>query len=421
MNGIQKRSFPRSAYLHIPFCYRRCFYCDFAVIPIGQKAKVLSDKGQSSVMEYLNFLHREISLAPKGPPLATVYIGGGTPSLLSPCQLEELLTVLRKKFGFQDGAEITLEMDPASFTKDQLTSFVNAGINRVSLGGQSFDDLVLEKLGRTHRRKDLLESSRWVNQLYLSGNLKSWNLDLIQNLPNQSLEDWQIELSEALSTSAPHLSIYDLSVEPGTYFFSLQKKGELNLPNEDIAAEIMEFTNQILCDAGFARYEISNYAYPGHTSRHNRVYWSGQGWWGFGQGATSAPWGERFARPRTLDGYRVWLEGQESGGLEPSLSALKASRMQLDDEVMVGLRRREGVDLVAIARDWGWNNSQCEVYLAELISVWKDSFDAGLIEDFGKRIRLTNPLGMSLSNQVFIQLLIWWESLPSDAVVESNF
>ena len=420
MKGLQKRCSPRSAYIHIPFCYRRCFYCDFAVIPLGDGAAGLEGPGSISIKTYLNLLHREISLSPKGPPLATVYIGGGTPSLLSPFQVEELLNLLRGKFGLQDGAEVTLEMDPASFNREKLNSFLNAGINRVSVGGQSFDDLVLARLGRTHKRKDLLEVCSWLDQAYGLGKLRSWNLDLIQNLPEQRLKDWYRELSEALSTFAPHLSIYDLSVEPGTVFASLQKKGKLNLPNDEIAAEIMDLTNKTLSEAGFARYEISNYAFPGHVSRHNRVYWSGRGWWGFGQGATSAPWGERFARPRTLDGYRFWIEKQESEGLEPSLLALRATRMQLDDEVLVGLRRREGVDLTAISRDWGWNNSQSEDYLAELHLLWRDSFESGLIEVCGTRIRLTNPLGMSLSNQVFVQLLIWWESLPLDAVGESN-
>ena len=145
-------SAPRSAYLHIPFCHRRCFYCDFAVVPLGDKAKGEFGPGSASIQTYLEQLHAEIALAPSGPPLATVYIGGGTPSLLSATQIRGLLEALRHQFGFQAGAEITLEMDPASFDQADLQAVIKAGINRVSLGGQSFDDQVLEALGRRHRR-----------------------------------------------------------------------------------------------------------------------------------------------------------------------------------------------------------------------------------------------------------------------------
>ncbi len=137
-------SAPRSAYLHIPFCHRRCFYCDFAVVPIGDRADAFGGSGSGSIEAYLELLSTEISLSPQGPALATVYVGGGTPSLLRPDQIAELLQQLRGRFGFQDGAEITLEMDPATFGRSDLQALIDAGVTRVSLGGQSFDDLRLE-------------------------------------------------------------------------------------------------------------------------------------------------------------------------------------------------------------------------------------------------------------------------------------
>ena len=133
---------PRSAYLHIPFCHRRCFYCDFAVVPLGDKASGASGPGSSSIDSYLSLLHREIALNPEGPALATVYLGGGTPSLLTPSQISCLISHLKSRFGFQCGAEISMEIDPASFNLDDLKGYIEAGVNRVSLGGQSFDDAV---------------------------------------------------------------------------------------------------------------------------------------------------------------------------------------------------------------------------------------------------------------------------------------
>ncbi|MDA9149421.1 radical SAM protein, partial [Synechococcus sp. AH-229-G18] len=155
-------SAPRSAYLHIPFCHRRCFYCDFAVVPLGDRADAFGGSGSGSIEAYLDLLSAEISLSPQGPALATVYVGGGTPSLLRSDQIAGLLQQLRGRFGFQQGAEITLEMDPATFEQSDLQSLIAAGVTRVSLGGQSFDDERLAALGRRHRRQDLLEACHWL-------------------------------------------------------------------------------------------------------------------------------------------------------------------------------------------------------------------------------------------------------------------
>ncbi len=410
---------PRSAYLHIPFCHRRCFYCDFAVVPLGDKASGLEGPGSLSIKAYLDLLHREIALVCGAAPLSTVYLGGGTPSLLTPNQIKDLLNHLRNQVGFQDGAEITLEMDPASFNKNDLEGYVEAGVNRVSLGIQSFNDRFLEILGRRHRIEDILQACNWIDEFYKSGRLSSWNLDLIQSLPRQNLLDWETELREALSVGAPHFSIYELSIEPGTVFERRERKGEVLLPNEEIALEMMTFTSSTLSGFGFSRYEISNYAVPGHVSRHNRVYWSGSGWWGFGQGATSAPWGERFSRPRTRNGYRAWIESQEEEGLHKSLIAGCASRMPLDEKLMVGLRRREGVDLMHLFQQWGWSRDQSEEYFNSLERRWGRAMLEGWLSRRGWRFQLSDPYGMAISNQVLAEIFVWWDSLPEDAVVVS--
>ena len=389
---------PRSAYLHIPFCHRRCYYCDFAVVPLGDRARADGGPGSQSILDYLTLLHREIAAAAGGPPLSTVYIGGGTPSLLMPGQIGELLKALATRFGLQQGAEITLEIDPASFNRDQLDAVLAVGVNRISLGGQSFDDVVLEQLGRRHRCRDLWEACRWLDQVHRAGALRSWSLDLIQNLPGQTLLSWQEQLQQAVETQAPHISVYDLSVEPGTVFARLQQRGELPLPEEDLAAALMALTSDYLAAAGLSRYEISNHAKPGHASRHNRVYWGGAGWWGFGMGATGAPWGERLARPRTRQAYRAWLNTQPGEHSN--------AEIPLDDLLLVGLRRREGVDLKAL---------ECP-QPAALLERWLPFIDDGLLECCAGRWRLTDPKGMALSNQVMVQMLCWWDSLGDGRV-----
>ncbi len=406
-------SAPRSAYVHIPFCHRRCFYCDFAVVPLGDRAGGAGGSGSTSIVNYLAQLHAEIALSPPGPPLATVYIGGGTPSLLTPVQISAVLESLKRQYGLQQGAEVTLEMDPASFDRATLQDLCAAGINRVSLGGQSFDDTVLEMLGRRHRRHDLQQCSQWLAQAHCDGLLRSWSLDLIRNLPSQTLPHWLVQLDEALAVKAPHLSIYDLAVEPGTVFAWRQRRGELPLPDDDQAAALMACTSERLGQAGFCRYEISNYARPGHASRHNRVYWSGAGWWGFGLGATSAPWGERHARPRTREAYGQWLR-QQQVQVDPSLIHTTAAALPLDDRLLVGLRRHEGVDLQAQALAAGWSQSWCERFLPGLELRWQPAVEQGLMFHEGQRWRLTDPKGMALSNQVLVELLCWWETLPAD-------
>lgn len=420
MGDVDYVTTPRSAYLHIPFCHRRCFYCDFAVVPLGDKASGVEGPGSASIKSYLCILHREISLSPEGPPLSTVYIGGGTPSLLSPEQISSLLRHLESRFGFQCGVEISLEIDPGSFNFLDLQGYLEAGINRVSLGGQSFEDNVLEQLGRSHRRQHLLEACDWLDNFFKSGQLSSWSLDLIQNLPGQDLPSWESQLIQAIGTSAPHLSIYDLSIEPGTVFAWRASRGQLQLPDENLAADVMRCTRSILCRFGFSRYEISNYALPGHASRHNRVYWSGAGWWGFGQGATSAPWGERLSRPRTRGAYKSWVEYQESKGVDPSLNSQTAMPMPLDDQIMVGLRRREGIDLMYLANRWGWGLIECEEYLTSLKFFWKDAIEKDWLVNTGWRFRLSDPKGMEISNQILIQMFLWWDALPGDAVAGSN-
>jgi oxygen-independent coproporphyrinogen-3 oxidase len=425
---------PRSAYLHIPFCHRRCFYCDFAVVPLGDRADGEAGPGSASIAHYLKLLHREIQQSPSGPPLSTVYIGGGTPSMLSAAQLASLLAALAQRFGLAPGAEITLEMDPASFDHRRLRANLAAGINRVSLGGQSFDDSVLAGLGRRHRREGLLESIAWLRQAQRSGELASWSLDLIQGVPQpggatERRRHWRSELEQAIAQEPPHLSVYDLSIEPGTVFERLRDRDALPLPDPDTAADLMDLSHGLLRAAGYGRYEISNYALPGHASRHNRVYWSGAGWWGFGLGATAAPWGRRQARPRTREAYATWLDlqGAPSAGVEaaahgaPSGEASPADQnrhdaagsakglatlgMPFDELLLVGLRRREGVAIAEVAASAGLDGAA----IAELRRHLADVEQAGLLRVEGPRWRLSDPEGLALSNAVLRALLAWWE------------
>jgi len=402
---------PRSAYVHIPFCHRRCFYCDFPVVPLGDRADGATS---GSIAAYLALLHQEIATSPGGPPLATVYLGGGTPSMLSSVQVAAILEALASRFGLASGAELSLELDPASFDEARLAGYLAAGINRVSLGGQSFDDAVLADLGRRHRGADLREAAGWLRRARRRGELASWSLDLIQGLPRQDAAHWDDQLGAAIALEPPHLSVYDLSIEPGTVFERRLARGELDLPPEDLAADLMDLTWARLTAAGYGHYEVSNYALPGHASRHNRVYWSGAGWWGFGMGATAAPRGRRRAHPRTRAGYAESLAAGVSPPAQVDEPAEAEPGMPFEERLMVGLRRREGVNMEQLARQERLEAPQLEG-LRERLAAYERR---GLLCIEGPRWRLADPAGLALSNGVLREMLAGWQDLELEQALE---
>tara|TARA_Y100001978_G_scaffold174290_1_gene165752 strand:- start:188 stop:1411 length:1224 start_codon:yes stop_codon:yes gene_type:complete len=402
---------PRSAYVHIPFCHRRCFYCDFSIIPIGDEVKSHNANGDNLINDYLYFLKKEILSIKHKSPLSTIYIGGGTPSILDPTQMAELISVFHHHYGIDYGAEITMEVDPASFEEKDLYKFINAGINRFSLGAQSFNNQVLKQAGRRHSFTDVDEACNWLKNAKRDNYIKSWSLDLIQNLPKSNFSTWQNDLEKAISFTPPHISIYDLNVEEGTVFQKLQDKGRLSLPSQDESYENSQLTSKILNNSGYLRYEISNYSLPGHQSRHNRVYWKGLGWWGFGQGSTSSPWGTRFSRPRNLNEYQKWVIEQCDKHLEKSLLRNSKTKLDLDEKIMLGLRTKEGVNIKKLFIEEGWDEEKSKKLMSKLLKNWQKFRDYKLLLNEGDRFFLSDPEGMELSNQILISMFNWWEKI----------
>ena len=402
---------PRSAYIHIPFCHRRCFYCDFTVVPLGDKVDSQNGTGSGMIKAYLYFLFREILSIRHKAPLSTIYIGGGTPSILHPSQIKNLINLFKENYGINFGAEVTMEIDPASFNENDLYGFIDAGINRFSLGAQSFNDQILQKAGRRHLGKDAEKACQLLKKAKDFGLIKSWSLDLIQNLPKSNLQEWKNDLEKALNFCPPHISIYDLNIEEGTVFKKLLERGNLLLPNDDQSYENSSLKDVLLKNSGYSRYEISNYSLPGHNSRHNRVYWKGSGWWGFGQGSTSSPWGEKFTRPKISKDYKNWVTNQSESELEPSLINEKNQYKELDEKIMLGLRLKEGIDIKELFNEQKWNKKKVEINYKKLLIEWDKYLDNGLLINIGNRFFLSNPKGMELSNQVMISMFKWWDKI----------
>ena len=403
--------FPRSAYVHIPFCHRRCFYCDFAIIPLGDEIEALQGYGSQIVKDYLNILYKEILSIKHKAPLSTIYLGGGTPSILDPIHVKDLINLFKENYGLDYGAEITMEVDPASFSQDDLDGFINAGINRFSLGAQSFNDQILQKAGRRHSKEDVQQSCLWLKKAFDLKLIRSWSLDLIQNLPLSGTKEWQEDLKKTLKFSPPHISIYDLNIEKGTVFKKLFDLGKLALPSDDDAFQNSESTNLILKGSGYSRYEISNYCLPGHQSRHNRVYWTGLGWWSFGQGSTSSPWGEKLTRPRDSKKYKEWVINQCDKSLDSSLVNEDYIYQELDEKIMLGMRLKEGVDINKLFKEQNWKKKDFENNFNSLLKEWERFIESGLLLKKGHRFYLSDPKGMELSNQILISMFEWWEKI----------
>lgn len=332
---------PQAAYIHIPFCRRRCYYCDFPISVVGD---TLNGQNSGTIAHYIDVLCQEIQLTPAANrPLTTIFFGGGTPSLLSVAQLERILKTLDRQFGVAADAEISMEIDPGTFDLPQLQGYRSAGVNRVSLGVQTFQSHLLKACGRSQTVADVYAAVELIHQ----AEVQNYSLDLISGLPHQTLGDWQDSLAQAIALTPTHLSCYDLTIESVTAFGRQYKPGVTPLPSDETTAEMYRLAQKTLTQAGYAHYEISNYAKPGYQCRHNRVYWENRPFYGFGMGATSYVEGDRFSRPRKTREYEGWVKAKTENAdksLEDPTSRENAADFLLDT-LMLGLRLAEGLSL----------------------------------------------------------------------------
>ena len=386
---------PRAAYVHVPFCRRRCFYCDFPISVVGDR---LVGESSGMMAEYVAWLIREIELEPaKGEGLSSIFFGGGTPSLLSPDQIRQILMALEQRFGFESGIEISMEVDPGTFDLPRLESWRSAGVNRFSLGVQAFQDELLEACGRSHRVKDVWRS---VELLRLAGN---WSLDLMSGLPGQTLLMWRESLELAIEAGSTHLSVYDLTIEPGTVFGKLSDRDRLNVPLEEEVVEMYRMTAERLSAVGFGRYEVSSYARSVEFEcRHNRVYWSGLPFYGFGMGATSFVDGVRLGRARTRAEYFDWVGENEKKTVQDSKIGEKNSEARereiFLERVMMGLRLVKGIELGPLIDRFG------TALVDEAIVALQPFVRSGLVVVEASWVRLSEPEGLLLSNVVLVGL-----------------
>jgi oxygen-independent coproporphyrinogen III oxidase len=380
---------PTAIYLHIPFCRIKCPYCDFN-----------SYAGQEGLLpRYLDALCAELIARlrvtrpqPFGP--STVYLGGGTPSLMSPEQVARLLDLIRLHASPPAPLEVTLEANPGTVTRETLTGFRQAGVNRLTVGCQTFRPHLIGRLGRLH---DVPQSRRALADARAAG-FAELNLDLMFGLPGQTRQDWDADLNDALAEAPTHLSLYDLTVEPDTPFAQLQRQGRLPLPDEEARAAMYELACRRCEAAGMPSYEVSNFARPGSECLHNRIYWRGEPWIGAGAGAHGfAPGdspGDHGRRWWNLRAPLEYIERVEAGQLPEEGAEQLTARQAMDEALLLGLRTREGLDLQRFEGRFGLD------LIAALGPTLASAVDAGLITRTDSTLSATQPGRITLDSLI---------------------
>ena len=370
-------------YLHMPFCVRKCAYCDFLSFPSGAMTQRMYAKRLMEDIGVMGKRYGEI-------PVETIFIGGGTPSVPDSGLIVEIMEHVRHAFHVADGAEISMEANPGTVTREKLTDYRKAGINRLSFGLQSANDRELKLLGRIHTWAEFLESFMLARECGFA----NLNIDLMSALPGQTCESWKETLSRVTDLDPEHISAYSLIIEEGTPFGERygSEEGRKLLPDEDSEREMYHETKRFLKDCGYERYEISNYAKPGRECRHNIGYWTGVPYLGLGLGASSYLDGCRFTVNPDMKQYL-----EEKPGMFADIEKLTKKDME-EEFFYVGLRMTAGVSLSEFERRFGI--SAKEVYPGLMETFVKEK--AARFE--GDRFVLTD-YGLDVSNYIMAQFL----------------
>jgi oxygen-independent coproporphyrinogen III oxidase len=357
--------FPRAAYIHVPFCAHHCGYCDFAVAT-----------GQDHLTElYLDALEAELAALQQSRQVSTLYLGGGTPTYISPAQLDRLLKMVLHWLHRLPGYEFSVEANPGTLTPEKVAVLAENGVNRVSLGAQSFQPRLLRVLERDHKPQDVPPAVDHIKR-----HIGQVSLDLIFGVPGQTLGDWEADLQQALSLQPDHLSTYGLTYEKGTRLWKQRQRGEIRPLDEENELALYARGIDILEEAGFEHYEISNFALPGRRCRHNEVYWANEAYFGFGMGAARYVNGKRELNTRELRGYiRRCLAGESAVFQAEALEAEERGR----ETLAIQLRRSEGVQRLAFLKQTGLQlDALAGNSIARHVSL-------GLLSDDGECVRLT--------------------------------
>ena len=370
----------RGVYIHIPFCHQICNYCDFNKFYFHNQP----------VDEYIESLGKEMALWQDDlakAKIETIFLGGGTPTALSLEQLERLLTLIHQYIPLEHVKEFSSEANPDELTLEKMWLMRKFGVNRLSMGVQTFNQDLLKILGRTHSNKHVYDVIQYAKQT----EFPSISIDLMYGLPNQTMEQWKESLQEAFRLKIPHISAYSLLVEPKTIFYNLLSKGKLSLPGEDLEAEMYGYLMDEMKRNGYKQYEISNFSYEGKASEHNLLYWNNDEYIGLGAGAHGYVNSIRYSNHGPLKKYMQQLEiGEKPVMMQKEVTYEE----KMEEEMFLGLRKNQGVSLSNFEKRYG--KSLYEAYGNEIEELLKKE----LIEIKNDYVFLTNR-GRFVGNEVF--------------------
>lgn len=372
-----------SIYVHIPFCARRCAYCDFNTY--AWRGSIVRDT-LDAICQHIASVDAEDIIVP------TIFFGGGTPSLPEPERIIRILDTIRSRFRVLPDAEISIEANPGTVDRSRFAALRQAGFNRLSMGVQAFDDHLLKALGRIHTSGEAIRSYEAAR----TAGFENINLDLMFALPDQTMRQWQHTLRIAVSLQPEHLSCYALTIEPHTPFYTMYQRGQLNLPDEQTDLRMYQYTIRTLTRAGYEHYEISNFARPGYRCRHNMVYWRNEQYLGFGPGAVSYLHGVRW---KCLSNPRRYVKAVREGlPLVEEKEHLDADA-SLGETIMLMLRLRDGVDVKAVEERYGVNLAQRYAHQLNRLRRLR------LLEVTPEHWRIT-PKGLPIANTICAEFLV---------------
>jgi putative oxygen-independent coproporphyrinogen III oxidase len=377
----------RGVYIHIPFCHQICNYCDFNKVYFKNQP----------VDDYIEAVGKEIAMVVERAPeqfqqVETIYLGGGTPTALSAAQITRLLELIQASIPIKKLKEFSSEANPDELSVDKLEALLNGGVNRLSMGVQSFDQSLLKKLGRTHSNEHVYKT---IEQAKKAG-FQDLSIDLMYGLPGQTMEQWEDTLDKALALDLPHYSAYSLIVEPKTIFYIQYAKGKLHLPTEDLEAEMYDVLMRRMADKGKKQYEISNFAIEGHESTHNKIYWDNDEYAGFGAGAHGYMNGQRYSNIGPIKKYIDSLKNNELPTFQTHEVTLNE---KCEEQMFLGLRKNEGVSFEEFETKLGVSMK------SQFGSVIDHLLQQGLLIEDGKGVKLSQK-GRFIGNEVFQQFLL---------------
>jgi oxygen-independent coproporphyrinogen-3 oxidase len=372
-------------YIHIPFCIRKCNYCDFLSF----------DDKEYKINQYIDVLLEEIknhSYIVDNKSIKSIFIGGGTPSILTCEQIEKIMNQVNKYYVINNNAEISIECNPGTITKEKANAYINNSINRISLGLQSTNDNHLKALGRIHAYNDFEQNYYMLKEV----GFNNINVDLMFGLPNQTINQWEQSLQKIIDLEPKHISMYGLIIEEGTDFYNKYKNRQLIIPEESIEREMYWLANSILEESGYNHYEISNYSKESYECKHNKIYWTMEDYLGCGLGAASFINGERKSNIRDLNEYIL-----TNGEIDKIVCESKkiSENNTIEEFMFLGLRLINGISKAEFERKFSYPIEK--IYSNVLHSLEENK----LIYDTNDRIKLTNK-GIDVSNYVFAQFLL---------------